>query len=231
MVANEETTQPASKKQKISDSPGNSNVATNNVTIPGASTSGLNHVKIFNTRRGRPHRHHRRPHQRPPPSSSGQPTEGQPTQPKTSSNLVSEHPRLEQLLNNMPANLSIPNLNLSNPGPSSSSSNQQSTSLQSQSSSSSNTIKPYWCRFEGCARSFTAPAHLKEHENIHLGVRPYLCKWPDCGYDSTQRNNVITHIRGKHFNLPPTIKEQRERNIRDNRDPSKFLEVRTELLR
>lgn len=42
---------------------------------------------------------------------------------------------------------------------------------------------------------------------------------------------MIAHVRGFHFRLPYKLKEQKERNIVDDRDPRQFVEVLPELLK
>ena len=51
------------------------------------------------------------------------------------------------------------------------------------------------------------------------------CLWPNCQYSSVYRGNVKKHIRMVHFQLPATLREQREQNIIDTRDPRQYLAV------
>lgn len=39
------------------------------------------------------------------------------------------------------------------------------------------------------------------------------------------KGNITRHIRTQHFNLPRTVREQRDKNIVDDRDPYAFVEV------
>lgn len=86
------------------------------------------------------------------------------------------------------------------------------------------------CTFAGCDATFECYSYLKRHRRIHSQVKPYCCKWPGCGYSSTQCGAVIQHIRIRHFRLPSSVKKQRELNIIDQRNPNDYLEVITELL-
>lgn len=87
----------------------------------------------------------------------------------------------------------------------------------------------YACQF-GCGKSFSHTHHRKRHERIHLRLKPFRCKWPNCGYCSEARSTVIRHIRIRHFNLPLTLKQQNELNIVDNRNPRDYMEILTELM-
>ncbi|KAJ6217616.1 hypothetical protein RDWZM_008773 [Blomia tropicalis] len=86
------------------------------------------------------------------------------------------------------------------------------------------------CNYQGCGQSFECYSYLKRHRRIHSQVKPYRCKWPGCGYSSTQCGAVIQHIRIRHFKLPSSVKKQKELNIIDHRNPNDYLEVLTELL-
>ena len=93
----------------------------------------------------------------------------------------------------------------------------------------SNNVRKLRCRIAGCGRLFVKTSHLKRHELVHLGFKPYRCKWPGCNFASSQDANVISHIRVTHFNLPRTVKEQIEKNIQDERDARDYLEVHEDL--
>ena len=70
-------------------------------------------------------------------------------------------------------------------------------------------------------------AHYYREHNRHNLQKPYRCKWEGCTFVSSWASHAIRHIRVNHMNLPKTIKEQKELNIVENRNPMDFLEVMT----
>lgn len=85
------------------------------------------------------------------------------------------------------------------------------------------------CKSPGCGKAFQRDLLLRNHERIHLGIKPYRCTWANCGFAAEQRSNVIQHIRTKHFHWPITQYEQRRLNIADTRDPNEYLQEDAEL--
>lgn len=47
------------------------------------------------------------------------------------------------------------------------------------------------CHYTGCGKVFRRPANLKDHERIHLGVKPYQCAYGNCQFASGRKENVI----------------------------------------
>ena len=84
------------------------------------------------------------------------------------------------------------------------------------------------CTYDGCGKSFLRSANLKIHQREHLGLKPFRCKWSSCEFGSERRETVIQHIRVEHFKLPRSLKEQRNRNIQEGRNPKDYIEVITD---
>lgn len=58
--------------------------------------------------------------------------------------------------------------------------------------------RPFVCTFEGCQKEFITKGHLKTHELIHSGDRPYTCEKCDKSYSRSGRLKI--HLR-THVNL------------------------------
>lgn len=59
------------------------------------------------------------------------------------------------------------------------------------------------CPFEGCQKEFITKGHLKTHELIHSGDRPFSCERCDKSYSRSGRLKIHmrTHVILKHFML------------------------------
>ena len=61
-----------------------------------------------------------------------------------------------------------------------------------------------------CDKRFASIYHLRIHENIHTGARPYQCD--HCGSDFNQPSALKTHINRIHLNLP-SARQKLQANI------------------
>jgi len=78
----------------------------------------------------------------------------------------------------------------------------KNTNYKRQSIKELNIKRTHKCNFPSCSKSYTKSSHLKAHQRIHTGEKPYQCRWADCNLTFARSDELTRHNR-KHTGEKP----------------------------
>lgn len=59
--------------------------------------------------------------------------------------------------------------------------------------------KRFHCETPGCTKTFDSSSLLTRHMRYHYSIKPFRCKFPDCGQAFIEQCKALGHVKKAHL--------------------------------